>query len=167
MERSSLRGRGRDEEGFGEAGSFLTLIAGAPDGRGTLSYVSNCESDDSISDWIHLFGDMLSSMTDLGADLGDCSADAGPERPGGVFLGCGMTMGGAEAARWARLESPCSRDTDREGACWTTVVMVKCAWGGWTLITAANLSCKCAGRAGLKMGRFLWTRETLSAEAMY
>lgn len=86
-------------------------------------------------------------MIDLGADLGDCSADAGPERPGGVFLGCGMTMGGAEAARWARLERPWSRDTDREGACWTTVVMVKCAWGGRTLITAANLSCKCrAGR---------------------
>jgi len=63
----------------------------------------------------HLFGDMLSSAL-LVADAGDCSADDGPRRLGGVVLDVGVsfdvvvdvdadvdvddvTIGGAEAAK--------------------------------------------------------------------
>lgn len=52
---------------------------------------------------------MFSSVL-LGADLGDGSTDDGPVpvpvRPGGVVLLVEVTMGDAEAARWARLASP-------------------------------------------------------------
>jgi hypothetical protein len=56
----------------------------------------------------YLLGETLSSALCLGADLGECSDEAGTLEPGGVVL---VAIGGAEAARWARLERPWSRGT--------------------------------------------------------
>lgn len=54
----------------------------------------------------HLLGDMFSSVL-RGMDRGEWSADAGPARLGGVVLEVEVvTMGGAEAAKCARLARP-------------------------------------------------------------
>jgi len=56
----------------------------------------------------YLLGEMLSSALCRGADLGEFSVETGALVPGGVVL---VAIGGAEAARWARLERPWSRGT--------------------------------------------------------
>lgn len=68
----------------------------------------------------YLLGETLSSALCRGADLGEFSVEAGALVPGGVVL---VAIGGAEAARWARLERPWSRGTACAAGAATMVVM--------------------------------------------
>lgn len=68
----------------------------------------------------YLLGETLSSALCLGADRGEGSTEAGALVPGGVVL---VAIGGAEAARWARLERPWSRGTAWAAGAATMVVM--------------------------------------------
>ena len=68
----------------------------------------------------YLLGETLSSTLCLGADLGEGLFEAGALVPGGVVL---VAIGGAEAARWARLFRPWSRGTAWAAGAATMVVM--------------------------------------------